>query len=268
MSARTTADLGALAPIVDRKRREAAELRCGRGAMFAAAARLPRAPEIGATLRGGAVVAEMKRRSPSGGRLREDLDPARLAMVYQAAGAAGISVLTDGPDFGGSLADLGAARAAVATPLLCKDFVVEAVQVAAARVAGADWVLLIAALFTRSELEGLLGAVQRCGAQALVEAHDEAEVDRALEAGAACLGVNNRDLRTLRSDLSTFERLRPRIPPGPVVVAESGMRDTADVARMRDAGADAVLVGEMLMRASHPAATLATLVGVMSGASA
>lgn len=210
----------------------------------------------------------MKRRSPSGGQLRGDLDPARLAHAYEAAGAAGISVLTDGPDFGGSLADLVAAREAVATPLLCKDFVVEAVQVAAARIAGADWVLLIAALFTRTELEGQLVAVQRSGAHALVEAHDEAEVERALEAGAACLGVNNRDLRTLRTDLSTFERLRPRIPAGPVVVAESGIRDTDDVARMRDAGADAVLVGEMLMRAPDPGAALAALVGVMAGASA
>ncbi len=215
-------ELGALRPIVERKRAEAAALRCGRATMFAHAANREHAPAIERILAGGTVIAEMKRRSPSGGELRGDLDPVRLASAYEAAGAAAISVLTDGPDFGGSLDDLVAVRAAVEIPVLRKDFVVAPVQVAEARVAGADWVLLIAAIFSDDDLDEVLGTARRCGAGVLLEVHDERDLDRALAAGARCIGINNRDLRTLTTDLLTFARLRRRVPAGVVTVAEFG----------------------------------------------
>jgi indole-3-glycerol phosphate synthase len=253
-------DLGALSVIVERKRAEAAALHCGRVAMFAHAANLEHAPAIERILAGGTVIAEIKRRSPSGGMLRTDLDPVHTATAYETAGAAAVSVLTDGPDFGGSLDDLVAVRAAVEIPVLRKDFVVSPVQIAEARVAGADWVLLIAAVLQGSELEEALAAARRCGAGALVEVHTESDLDRALAAGAACVGVNNRDLTTLSTDLRTFSRLRARIPAGVVTVAESGVRDPADVARLVGEGADAVLVGEALMRTGEPSTLLAAMV--------
>jgi indole-3-glycerol phosphate synthase len=253
-------ELGALAPIVERKRREAAALHCGRVAMFAHAANLEHAPAIERILAGGTVIAELKRRSPSGGQLRAGLDPVAVATAYEAGGAAAISVLTDGPDFGGSLEDLVAVRAAVEVPVLRKDFVVAPVQVAEARVAGADWVLLIAALLDGTALEEAIDAARRCGAGALVEVHTESDLDRALTADAQCIGINSRDLTTLSTDLRTFSRLRARIPAGTVTVAESGVREPADVTRLIGEGADAVLVGEALMRASDPGALLVRMV--------
>ncbi len=253
-------ELGALAPIVERKRLEAAALHCGRAAMFAHAANREHAPAIERILAGGTVIAELKRRSPSGGVLRDNLDPVALSAAYEAAGAAAISVLTDGPDFGGSLDDLVAVRAAVEVPVLRKDFVVAPVQVAEARVAGADWVLLITAVFDDAGLEDVIEAAIRCGAGAIVEVHSDGDLDRAVAAGAQCIGINNRDLRTLTTDLSTFARLRARVPAGVVTIAESGVRDASDVARLIAEGADAVLVGEALMRAADPAAALAQMV--------
>ena len=253
-------ELGALAPIVERKRAEAAAIACGRAAMYAHAANLEHAPAIERILAGGTVIAEIKRRSPSGGVLRAQLDPAELAATYEAAGAAAVSVLTDGPDFGGSLDDLVAVRAAVEIPLLRKDFVVSPVQVAEARVAGADWVLLIARVLEGDALVDCLEASRRCGAGALVEVHDAAELDRAVDAGARCIGINNRDLTTLTTDLRTFSRLRARVPAGVVAVAESGVRDAADVRRLVGEGADAVLVGETLLRDPDPAALLRDMV--------
>lgn len=254
-------ELGALAPIIERKRAEAAAIHCGRAALFAHAANLEHAPAIERVLAGGTVIAEIKRRSPSGGVLRADLDPIDLGGVYEAGGAAAISVLTDGPDFGGSLEDLVAVRSAVEIPLLRKDFVVAPVQIAEARVAGADWVLLIAAVLQGDALEEALDAARRCGAGALVEVHTDADLDRALGAGARCVGVNNRDLTTLATDLRTFGRLRSRIPADVVAVAESGVRTADDVARLVGEGADAVLVGEALMRAADPRALLTEMVG-------
>jgi indole-3-glycerol phosphate synthase len=256
--------LGALAPIIERKRAEAAAIHCGRAAMYAHAANLEHAPAIERILAGGTVIAEIKRRSPSGGVIRPGLDPGELATAYEAAGAAAVSVLTDGPDFGGSLDDLVTVRAAVEIPVLRKDFVVSPVQVAEARVAGADWVLLIAAVLEGTDLEEALAAARRCGAGALVEVHTEAEVDRAVDAGAVCVGINNRDLTTLVTDLRTFPRLRGRIPSGVVAVAESGIRDGADVTMLVNEGADAVLVGETLLRSVDPAALLRTLVSAAS----
>jgi indole-3-glycerol phosphate synthase len=262
-------DLGALAPIVERKHAEAAAIHCGRAAMFAHAANLEHAPAIERILAGGTVIAEIKRRSPSGGELRPGLDPGGIASAYEAAGAAAVSVLTDGPDFGGSLDDLVAVRAAVEIPVLRKDFVVAAVQVAEARVAGADWVLLIAAVLgDGGALEETLEAARRCGAGALVEVHTDDDLDRALDAGAVCVGINNRDLTTLTTDLRTFARLRARIPSGIVTIAESGVRDRADVVRLVGEGADAVLVGEALMRHPEPGALLGEMVAAAASTAA
>ncbi len=209
---------------------------------------------------GLAVIAEMKRRSPSAGSLCLDLDPAALAARYTAAGAAALSVLTEPTAFGGRLDDLRLARATTDRPCLRKDFIVDPVQVAEARAAGADAVLLIVAVLGVAGLPACLAAAQRLGMDALVEVHAAAEVAVALRAGARLLGVNNRDLHTLRTDLGTTERLRPLVPRSLPVVAESGIHGPADVARMRDAGADAILVGEALLRAADPGRACAALV--------
>lgn len=261
-------DLGALAPIAARKLREAETLHCAAAGLWAKAETLPPAPGTGAVLRDGAVIAEMKRRSPSGGALRDGLEPAPLARAYAAAGCAAISVLTDALDFGGSLDDLAAVRSAVTVPVLRKDFIVDTVQVAESRVAGADWVLLIVAILDGPLLDECLDAARRARAGVIVEVHDEAEMERALAAGAECIGVNNRDLRTLRTDLGTFARLRRLIPPGVTCVSESGVREPPDAARLVSEGADAVLLGETLMRAPDPAAQLAAIVSAARGAAA
>jgi indole-3-glycerol phosphate synthase len=260
-----TADLGALGPIVERKRREVEAIRCGRGAIWAKAELLAPAPGFEA-LRGGRVIAELKRRSPSGGALRTDLDVGAVAAAYAGAGAGAISVLTDGPDFGGSPADLEAVRATVTIPVLRKDFTVDPVQIAESRVLGADWVLLIVAVLEGGALDECLEAVRRAGAHALVEVHDEAQLERAVVAGAACVGINNRDLRTLRTDLGTFSRLRRLLPDPSVSVAESGVRSAADVTRLVGEGADAVLVGEALMRQEDPATLCAEMVAAAAAA--
>jgi indole-3-glycerol phosphate synthase len=262
-------DLGALTPIAARKFREAAELRCAAAGLWAKAESLPVARDLRSTLQGGTVIAEMKRRSPSGGELRTTFDPVALARGYAEAGAAAISVLTDAPDFGGSLDDLDVVhRSAPLKPLLRKDFVVDPVQIAEARVAGADWVLLIVALLDGGLLDECLDATRRAHAHALVEVHDEAELARALERDIECIGVNNRDLRTLRTDLSTFGRLRALIPEGPVCVAESGVSAASDAARLVLEGADSVLLGEALMRAPDPVATLSAVVAAAREAAA
>jgi indole-3-glycerol phosphate synthase len=252
--------LGALEPIVARKREEVARLGAGAAGLWERTAAAGPARPFAEALRGGTVIAEMKRRSPSGGALRRDLDPAATATAYATAGAAALSVLTDGPSFGGSLGDLVAARAAAGVPVLRKDFVVDPLQVAEARAAGADAVLLIVAVLGADGIEAGLAAASRCRVAALVEAHDEEEVAVAVGCGAALIGINNRDLRTLRTDLGTFSRLRSRIPPGTVCVAESGVATPADVARLVAEGADAVLCGEALMRAADPGACCAEMV--------
>ena len=251
-------DLGALGPIVERKRGEVEEIRCGRGAIWAAAERLPAGPSF-ELLRGGHVIAELKRRSPSGGSLRPALDVAAVAAAYARAGAAAVSVLTDA-DFGGSPADLERVRAAVGIPVLRKDFTVDPVQIAESRVLGADWVLLIVAVLDGGALDECLEAAARAGAHALVEVHDEQQLERALFAGAACVGINNRDLRTLQIDMGTFARLRRMVPDTVVSVAESGARTAADVRRLVGEGADAVLVGEALMRHPDPGTLCAEMV--------
>jgi indole-3-glycerol phosphate synthase len=227
-----------------------------------AAAARPAARPLGRALRrpgGVACIAEFKRRSPSAGWIRQGADVAEVTARYAAGGAAALSVLTDEPFFGGTLDDLGAARAATAVPILRKDFVVDAYQIAEARAAGADAVLLIVAALSDAEIAALLEAAARAGLETLVEAHDAAEARRAVAAGAAIIGINNRDLRTFNVDRELAIRLRGEIPPGRVVVAESGIRDAADVARLRAAGVDAMLVGETLMRAPDPGAALGAL---------
>ena len=211
-----------------------------------------RAPGVG-------VIAEVKRRSPSKGDLAAIPDPAELAVQYAAGGARVISVLTERRRFGGSQADLDAVRAVVDVPVLCKDFVVSSYQVHEARAHGADVVLLIVAALEQNVLVGLLERVESLGMTALVEVHTEAEADRALSAGASVIGVNARDLTTLEVDRSTFERIAPGLPSGIVKVAESGVRDAADAARLRAAGYDAVLVGESLVTSGDPAAAVRAL---------
>jgi indole-3-glycerol phosphate synthase len=201
-----------------------------------------------------AVIAEIKRRSPSKGHLAPHLDPAVSAKAYESGGAAALSVLTDQPFFGGSVDDLQRARAAVEIPALRKDFIIDETQVYEARAVGADAVLLIAAALPDDELASLGTLAAELGLAALVEVHDEAEVDRALAVGATIVGVNARDLGTFGEDLGVSERLSSRIPTDVTAVAESAVRAPDDARRMADAGYDAVLVGEALVRSDDPAA--------------
>lgn len=211
------------------------------------------------TAPGLGVIAEVKRASPSKGALAPIEDPAALAAAYAAGGAAAISVLTEQRRFGGSLADLAAVRAAVPTPLLRKDFVVTDYQLWEGRAAGADLALLIVAALTDAQLAGLLEVATGLGVTCLVETHTAEEVRRALAAGARLIGVNNRDLKTLEVDLSHFQELAELVGDDQVLVAESGIGSVEDAARMRDAGADAVLVGELLVRSGDPQAAVAAL---------
>jgi len=205
------------------------------------------------------VIAEHKRRSPSRGSIREDLAPADVARRYAEAGAAALSVLTEPESFGGRLEHLVEARSAVSLPALRKDFVVDEWQLWEARAAGADAALLIVAALTSAELARFLAATGEAGLEALVEVHDRAELDCALEAGASVVGVNNRDLRTLEVRLETSLDLASDIPDGVVAVAESGLRTGSDLRRLRDAGFDAFLVGESLMASPDPGAALRAL---------
>ncbi len=200
-----------------------------------------------------AVIAEVKRRSPSKGDLNIDLDPIVLARQYERGGAACLSVLTDAEFFGGSPADLHAARASVILPVLRKDFTVSLHDVCDARLMGADCVLLIAAALSKAELSSFQGLAVEIGIEALVEVHDEAELDIAIEAGATMIGVNQRDLVTFKVDHERAERMGLLIPRTVVRVAESGVRGAADARRLKRAGYDAVLVGETLVTADDTA---------------
>lgn len=207
------------------------------------------------------VIAEFKRRSPSAGQLREGADPAQIARTYERGGACAMSVLTEGPHFGGSLDDLRAARAACDLPLLRKDFIVDPYQLHEAAAAGADAVLLIVAALSKQELGALHAAAVRLGLDALVEVHDRAELERALELEPQIIGINNRDLRDFTVDVGRTARLLQEIPPGVAVVSESGISRAEQLAELQSAGVAAVLVGESLMRSPDPAAVLQALAG-------
>ncbi|MGN6723908.1 MAG: indole-3-glycerol phosphate synthase TrpC [Marmoricola sp.] len=208
---------------------------------------------------GLSVISEVKRRSPSKGHLAEIPDPADLARAYAAGGANAISVLTEQRRFGGSLADFDEVRAAVPTPLLRKDFVVTEYQVVEARAHGADLVLLMVSALDDALLRDLYEAVTDLGMTALIEVHDEAEVERALTLNAPLIGVNARNLKTLDVDPDTFGRLAPLLPEGTVKVAESGIGGPADAQRYANEGADVVLVGEALVKDGDPRAAVAQL---------
>ena len=218
-------------------------------------------PSFAGALRGSrvAVIAEVKRRSPSVGAIREDLDPAARAACYARHGAAAVSVLTDGPFFGGSLDDLRAAVAQAGVPVLRKDFILDELQVLEARAAGAAAVLLIVRALAPVRLRALLAAAAASGIDALVEVHTAAEVAQALEAGARVLGVNSRDLDSFRIDTAAAWTILRDLPADRIAVAESGMATAADVELAAEAGADAVLIGTALSAAADPGDLLARL---------
>jgi indole-3-glycerol phosphate synthase len=263
--------------IVEQKRREVAVLPQGavsvarlKAAMeerggtrdFMAALRSPRAGRV-------ALIAEVKKASPSAGVIRPDFDPVRIARAYEAAGASCLSVLTDEKFFQGSLEFLKQIRAAVGLPLLRKDFIIDERQVLEAVQWGADAILLIAAILNGAELTRLHALARAAGLAVLVEVHDEAELERALDAGAVLLGVNNRNLNTFKVDLGTTERIVARLQSAPcssgalfpLLVAESGIHTRADVERLERCGADALLVGESLMRQADIGAKVRELLG-------
>ncbi len=210
-----------------------------------------------------AVIAEVKKASPSRGLLCPDFDPVRLAQCYAAGGAAAVSVLTEVDHFQGSLSYLAEIKTAAgleATPLLRKDFLFDPYQVYEARAFGADAILLIVAILDDGTLANLLALANSLGMQCLVEVHDETELGRALAAGVNIIGINNRDLRTFEVDIATTERLAALIPEGHTIVSESGIRTRADIDRLSECGVSAVLVGEALVTAEDAAAALRELV--------
>jgi indole-3-glycerol phosphate synthase len=213
----------------------------------------------GATLR---VIAEVKRGSPSAGTFGADIDASDQAAKYAEAGAAAISVLTDSPYFGGSLEDLKAARLRVDVPLLRKDFVIDEYQLLEARQSGADIVLLIVAALEATTLRSLLERTERLGMAALVEVNTVYEAGVACEAGASFIGINNRNLRTFEMDMLTTARVRPSIPQSAVVASLSGIRSAEQAIAMREAGADAILVGEALIRSRDPGALIAQMTAI------
>jgi len=241
------------------KRKEAAPL----SRLKEAAAAAPPARDFQRALEGSrcAIIAEVKRRSPSRGVIREDFDPAGIARAYEAHGAAAVSVLTDETFFGGNDADLSAVRSAVSLPVLRKEFIVDPYQIREARAIGADAVLLIAALLAEGELRDFRELAASVGMAALVEVHSRAELDKAIGSGANIIGINNRDLGTFVTDIGTSLALAPLIPADRIVVSESGIRTRADIEVLMQAGIGAFLIGETLMAAPDSGLKLAELLG-------
>lgn len=259
-----------LAEIVEHKKTEVAAAKglCPLDALRGTPGKRGAARSFHAALKaeGLSLIAEIKKASPSGGLLRADFDPKAIAKIYEHAHAAALSVLTDEKYFQGKLDYLAEVRAAAALPLLRKDFIIDEYQVVEAARAGADAVLLIAACLNDSQLKGYRELAEREGLDALVEVHDEAELERALASGAKILGINNRNLKTLKTDLETTFRLLDKLDPktraGLAVVSESGIKTHADIERLLHAGVDAVLIGETFMRAPDIGAKVRELLGV------
>ncbi len=242
-----------LAAIAAYKRMEVAERRARSPRremerLAAAAAPVRAFREALMVTRGLGLIAEIKKASPSKGLIRADFDPPALALAYAEGGATCLSVLTDAPSFQGCDSYLAAARQAVTLPVLRKDFLVDPWQVAESRALNADAILVILAMVDDDLARSLLDEAARWRMDALVEVHDDAELDRACALGAAMIGINNRDLRTFVTSLAVFERLAPRAPSSALLIAESGVADREDAERLRRAGAHALLVGESLMR--------------------
>jgi indole-3-glycerol phosphate synthase len=255
-----------LKKILDTKAQEVADRRARRGLYEVMDAARAQPPARGFAQRvrtlaaqGPAVIAEIKKASPSAGVIRPDFRPAEFAASYAQAGAACLSVLTDVQYFQGADAYLQQARAACDLPVLRKDFLVDPWQVWESRLLGADCVLLIVAALSRAQLQDLDGLAREAGLDVLVEVHDEEELEAALDTGAELVGVNNRDLHTFTTDLATSERLRPLLPEGRTLVTESGIHTVADVRRLQAADIHAFLVGEAFMRREHPGAGLREL---------
>jgi indole-3-glycerol phosphate synthase len=253
--------------IVASKRREvaAARARLPSEELEVQAALAPPVRDFRAALAGPGpihLIAEVKKASPSAGLIRADLDPIAIAHTYQAHGASGLSVLTDAPYFQGHLSYLARIRAAVAIPLLRKDFLIDEYQVIEARLAGADAILLIAEILDDHQLVTLQARARALGMAALVEFHDEANLPRVLASGANLIGINNRDLRSFRTDLNHTLRLRDHIPPDVVLVSESGIHTRRDVERLEAVGVSAILVGESLMRSDDIGQAVERLLGL------
>jgi indole-3-glycerol phosphate synthase len=261
---------GTLGQIVSETRQRVDELKRRRRALETCAAEQRAAPPFAAALRRRdvAVIAEVKRRSPSRGEINPQLSPGLQAAAYHAGGAAAISVLTEPRHFGGSSDDLVAVRTAAPVPILKKDFHIDAIQLVEARALGASAVLLIARSLEPTALADLVAEAVAHGLEALIEVRTEAELDWALSSDATVIGVNSRDLETLAVDFAVTERLLPLIPAGRVAIAESGVQGRTDVERAAACGADAVLIGSALSTAADPAAAVRALTGVRRGSRA
>ncbi len=258
---------GFLTLVLTQKAQEIAALRAGlpagddeRAALDQAAQDMP-VRDFATAVAGGGIIAEIKRRSPSVDRFRQNGPVADLARVYERSGAAAISVVTDELNFGTSLRDVRAVRDAVDLPVLVKDFVVDHCQIVAARLAGADCLLLIARLLSREQLRDLHEHVTALGMSALVECHSEADVAAALDVGARLAGVNSRDLESLSMDATAHARLLPHLSGHAIPVAESGIKTRDDISALARLGAEAFLVGGTLLSAADPGAQLRLLVG-------
>jgi indole-3-glycerol phosphate synthase len=257
--------MGFLTEMVEQVRKDLRERPLDEGSLLLRAGALPPVRDFREALagQGTALIAEVKRASPSAGAIAE-ADPGDLAERYERAGASAVSVLTEARHFHGSLSDLRSARRRTQLPLLRKDFIVHPGQVIEARAEGADAILLIVPVLSRLELEALLATASDVGLAALAEVHSVADLDKAVEAGAEIVGVNARDLETLEVDLDGACRLAAKVPRPRVVVVESGMRTRGDVVKAEEAGADAVLVGEALMRARNPGLAVRRLLGSLA----
>jgi len=251
--------------IIEAKRKEVERLKSARPVteLERMARSLPPARDFRRALAGKdcAIIAEIKRRSPSKGKLREDFDPEAFARIYEAGGAAAISVLTDRDFFGGDATHLAAVRNVTRIPLLRKDFIIDPCQIYQTRILGADALLLIAGLFDKEPLREFIDLSRSLGLAALVEVHTGEEAERAVAAGADIIGINNRDLRTFRTDLRTSLSIVLRVPEDKIVVSESGIETRADVEGLMKAGIHAFLVGEALMRAGDMGERLKELRG-------